>query len=110
MTDWVTILGTTAAGLGATGVAAAGGLLVRVAMKVSSIETKLDAHIEQEDGKEETMNNRLGRIEAKLPNGEVEQTWKMVSDLYDYFESDIAEWREEKAVRTKAFHDKEDKR
>ena len=96
MTDWMTIIGTAAVGLGATGVAAAGGLLVNVAIKVSSIESKLDSHIEGEDSKDEALGVRLGKIEAKLPNGEVEQTWKMVSDLFEYFESDIKEWRDQK--------------
>jgi hypothetical protein len=110
MTDWATIIGTTAVGLGATGVAGAGALLVRVAVKVASIESKLDAHVAQEDTKDEALRTRLEGIEKKLPNGEVEQTWKMVSDIFEYFEPDIRTWREEKAARAKTFYEKEDKR
>lgn len=93
MADWVTIIGGAAAGLGATGIAAASGLLVNVALKVSSIETKLDLHVSQEDDKEVELHNRLTGIERKLPNGEVEETFQMVRELHGYFEDEIREWK-----------------
>jgi precorrin-2 methylase len=95
MSEWNAVIGNVASGLAVTGVAAASGLLVNVAIKVNQIDAKLASHIASERGERERteqavilkvkdmLDPRLKRIEDKLPNGEVQKTFEMVTQIHE---------------------------
>lgn len=74
MADWPTIVGTTALGLGATGVVAATRLLVGLKSDFAALKQHVHG-----------IDTQLGEIKAKLPNGEVEETHSMVKEMYTAF-------------------------
>lgn len=70
--DWPTILGGTTVGGGA--LVGAGKFLVDLTAKATRIETTLSDH-----------GHRLSLIEMKMPNGEIEETFAMVQEMYQAF-------------------------
>jgi hypothetical protein len=71
--DWPTIIAGTTVGGGA--LVGAGKFLVDLTEKATRIETTLSDH-----------GHRLGLIEKKMPNGEIEETFAMVKEMYQAFQ------------------------
>lgn len=85
------------------------GLLLGNTWKLQRISWDLSTHIKEEGVRDADSAKQLSDIKKKLPNGEVEETFKMVRRLFNYYEAEIAEWegtREEveAAIREKEEH------
>lgn len=85
MVDWPTIIVT--AGVG--GSLTAGGALIKLAIDVARIGTKLDEHIVHEEQDrlriehkiEEQVKKMCSQLEKKMPNGELEEILEIVRTI-----------------------------